>query len=378
MLEKITAEQLVAKGVVSAPDKLKGNPKDNKYIFDGLVAEVVAPIVNACIDTVNGVAMQEETIVKNEEERQAAEEQRQAAEEERQDLESGYVVRAENAAEAAEASQVAAKTSEDAAAESARRAAQAMLGQIADGSLTMEKFIEAIQEAIQRAMPGGAIDQSLAKKAPAGFGGYGEALERFHTATDVELFSALDAKLALLPNGSAMRIAVTSNETFEGFQYDGTLEKFSDTLAVFKGITYGFSSTGSTIREPYEVVISKTNAVWIIEWVNPPMFLGVEYRTTERYNGKPVYVKAVDFGPLPNNCIGYTGVAGSTARVFNAYGIMTYANGEKGTLPGYDTSVSNTLPIEVFGYYTQVYIRTQAEYPGNTAVIVARYTKTTG
>lgn len=36
------------------------------------------------------------------------------------------------------------------------------------------------------------------------------------------------------------------------------------------------------------------------EWVNPPMSLGVEYRTTERYNGKAVYVKLIDVGYLPN------------------------------------------------------------------------------
>lgn len=29
------------------------------------------------------------------------------------------------------------------------------------------------------------------------------------------------------------------------------------------------------------------------EWLNPPMTIGGEYRTTERYNGKPVYAKAV-------------------------------------------------------------------------------------
>ena len=40
----------------------------------------------------------------------------------------------------------------------------------------------------------------------------------------------------------------------------------------------------------------KTNAWGPWEWVNPPMQLGVEYRTTERYLGKSVYVKAVDFG----------------------------------------------------------------------------------
>lgn len=38
----------------------------------------------------------------------------------------------------------------------------------------------------------------------------------------------------------------------------------------------------------------------VVEWFNPPMLLGVEYRTTERYLGKPVYVKAVNFGSMPN------------------------------------------------------------------------------
>lgn len=35
------------------------------------------------------------------------------------------------------------------------------------------------------------------------------------------------------------------------------------------------------------------------EYITPPMQLGVEYRTSERYNSKPVYVKAVNIGELP-------------------------------------------------------------------------------
>lgn len=35
------------------------------------------------------------------------------------------------------------------------------------------------------------------------------------------------------------------------------------------------------------------------EWVNPPMDSGIEYRTTERYQGKPVYAKLVDCGTIP-------------------------------------------------------------------------------
>ena len=46
----------------------------------------------------------------------------------------------------------------------------------------------------------------------------------------------------------------------------------------------------------------KIEGVWgEWEWVNPPMVVGVEYRTTERYNGKAVYTKVVDFGNLPAN-----------------------------------------------------------------------------
>ena len=36
------------------------------------------------------------------------------------------------------------------------------------------------------------------------------------------------------------------------------------------------------------------------EWENPPLELGYEYRTTERYDTAPVYVQLLDFGLLPN------------------------------------------------------------------------------
>lgn len=36
------------------------------------------------------------------------------------------------------------------------------------------------------------------------------------------------------------------------------------------------------------------------EWVDPPLRIGTEYRTTERYNNKPVYYKLWQYGNLPN------------------------------------------------------------------------------
>ena len=42
------------------------------------------------------------------------------------------------------------------------------------------------------------------------------------------------------------------------------------------------------------------------EWVNPPMQLGVEYRTTERYLGNPVYVKVIEAGFNPAGTVKVT------------------------------------------------------------------------
>lgn len=46
----------------------------------------------------------------------------------------------------------------------------------------------------------------------------------------------------------------------------------------------------------YPTAITKNG---IVEYLNPPMELGVEYRTTERYMGKPVYVQMMDWGRAP-------------------------------------------------------------------------------
>ena len=53
------------------------------------------------------------------------------------------------------------------------------------------------------------------------------------------------------------------------------------------------------------------------EYVNPPMTLGKEYRTTERYNDKPVYVQTIKVEPL---AVGST--SGTAQKYFHVgYGI---------------------------------------------------------
>lgn len=50
-----------------------------------------------------------------------------------------------------------------------------------------------------------------------------------------------------------------------------------------------------TYPESYCRVVDGVN-----EWINPPMVVGTEYCTPERYMGKPVYTKLINFGALPN------------------------------------------------------------------------------
>lgn len=56
--------------------------------------------------------------------------------------------------------------------------------------------------------------------------------------------------------------------------------------------------SGAITIERYYSSFAKAWQPW--EWENPPMKLGVEYRTTERWNGKPVYTMLYNFGAMPN------------------------------------------------------------------------------
>ena len=73
-----------------------------------------------------------------------------------------------------------------------------------------------------------------------------------------------------------------------------------------------------------------------VEWITPPMQLGVEYRTTERYLGKPVYVKVVDCGKFPT--------PGTSKLV--AHGISNC------TPITITAQMSNTNTVPYIGYHT--------------------------
>ena len=78
------------------------------------------------------------------------------------------------------------------------------------------------------------------------------------------------------------------------------------------------------------------------EWVNPPMFVGVEYRTTERFGGAEVYTKLIHCGTVP-----------ATGRTITAHSlgkrIIRYAGSlSDGTsLPYRDPSSNGTIDLGI-------------------------------
>ena len=117
------------------------------------------------------------------------------------------------------------------------------------------------------------------------------------------------------------------------------------------------------------------HAEWLPwEWETPPMVLGVEYRTTERWQGKAVYTALIDCGALPNNA--------QTATAHNVS--MTKAlrcSGTAGTsaIPRSHTvwpSTGKTVwTVDVCFSTTSVYIMTNFDASADNAYVQIWYTK---
>lgn len=104
------------------------------------------------------------------------------------------------------------------------------------------------------------------------------------------------------------------------------------------------------------------------EWVNPPMQFGVEYRTTERYLGKPVYVKVVDCGNLPASGLKSIAHGIANCKPIYVYGEMSNGN----TLP---YAVGTSYYISADGTYIQIYVT--GDLSNQTVKATIKYTKTT-
>lgn len=116
---------------------------------------------------------------------------------------------------------------------------------------------------------------------------------------------------------------------------------------------------------------TKNNRGWSPwEYVNPPMQLGVEYRTTERFLGKPVYVKAINFGAV---AIGLNQVSfmSDVDRPIRCYAMLTNMNT---TIPWIGTPGTDQSFCSINGANAR--IQSTAAFPAGAVVFVGYYYKT--
>lgn len=107
------------------------------------------------------------------------------------------------------------------------------------------------------------------------------------------------------------------------------------------------------------------------EWVDPPMSLGVEYRTTERWNGKTVWKIALDFGALPNN--GQKHIAMPINGLDDYVRIFLKTNDGNGN-HRYIAGSSDSISVHILEGW-KVVVSTSAEYGGLGGIFEIHYTK---
>ena len=150
------------------------------------------------------------------------------------------------------------------------------------------------------------VAAALSNKAPAGFG-FGDAIQEIATTSAEESYETycakVDAVLDAMPDKTAKLVrayppAVYGNAgTTISLLYKGDAN-----YAVLSNIGSADVALCGWRMFKLRYPSSSSPAVWMpFEWENPPMKIGVEYRTTERYDGKPVFVMAVNGGAFPDN-----------------------------------------------------------------------------
>lgn len=111
----------------------------------------------------------------------------------------------------------------------------------------------------------------------------------------------LDEVLATMPNFSVKFLRVYPPQYYgRGRDMCALFKHNSDCASVYTIGSYNDAGQGFRMIK-WKRYSSDPAGQWDpLEYINPPMQLGVEYRTTERYLGKPVYVRLVNFGALGN------------------------------------------------------------------------------
>lgn len=136
--------------------------------------------------------------------------------------------------------------------------------------------------------------------APGGYG-YGEVPVDLGSTTDDTVF------LEKLNEQFSQTVSKTRKVRFTwgGGAWTGELWNAGNNHGVLTAYSYAVKNVGFVVQKVIRNCVDGTWQDW--EYENPPLMNNTEYRTTERYAGKPVYIKRINYGAL--------GAAGTTPSI---------------------------------------------------------------
>lgn len=215
------------------------------------------------------------------------------------------------------------------------------------------------------------VAAALANKAPAGFG-FGDAVQSIETTSAEESYETycakVDAVLDGMPDKTAKLVLAYPPAVYgKAGTTISLLYKGDANYAVLSNIGSADTALCGWRMIKLKKSSSDPSAWQPFEWEHPPMQLGVEYRTIERYQQVPIYTKAVNFGAAPNATSKTVehGITGFNQCV-DVSGILGGAN-----LIGH----KNIVGILVNA--SQITIEADADLSGSNVYVILKYTKAT-
>ena len=217
------------------------------------------------------------------------------------------------------------------------------------------------------------VATALSNKAPAGYG-FGDAIQEIATTSAEESYETycakVDAVLDEMPDKTAKLVRAYPPAVYGKAGTTVSLLYKSDANYV---VLSNIGSADTDLCGWRMIKLKKSSSdpsAWQpFEWEHPPMQLGVEYRTTERYNSKPVYKKAINTGALS------AGTSKSVAHGVQNIGLRLSAL--YGLNNGGDNLVSNPGITGILVDGSNITITTAAGFSTSNSWVVIAYTKTT-
>ena len=235
----------------------------------------------------------------------------------------------------------------------------------------LDHTAQEIDDAIARALPGGAIDVALQNNDPRnwGLGAYAKNTSDLDSITDT--------------GWSVGTPLVDGDNTLGGSAINHIRLGETD-----NAVQIAYTNSAGSWYGGIVLIREKKSGIWSPwSWVNPPMILGGmdadgnqinEYRTTERYLGKPVYAKAVSGGAITADSKKAVSMSTVGESIVDACVVVKLSNGTVVRLPYTDSFGGTSGEVLSSVQSGIVYVSyTLHGINATESTVIAKYTKTT-